>query len=154
MVQANHKSGFTLVEIMVVVVIIGLVAAIAIPAFVRAREASQNARLASDMRVYVGAVETFTLATGLYPEDSTSGGVPDGMEPYLKSDSWNKGPSIGGVWDVENGSYGIVSAIGVHGFTVSLDQLTKFDEKYDDGDLSSGNYRRLDTDRYYYVVME
>ena len=99
--QANRKSGFTLVEIMVVVVIIGLLAAISVPAFARAREASQNTRLANDLRIYAGAIETFTTETGVYPEDSSSGAVPSGMEPYLKAESWNEGPSIGGVWDVE-----------------------------------------------------
>ena len=152
--QANHKSGFTLVEIMVVVVIIGLLAAIAIPAIARARESSQNARLANDLRVYAGAIETFTTETGIYPEDSTSGAIPTGMGPYIKSGKWTEGPSIGGVWDVEKDSYGVSSAIGVHGFTVTVEQLEDFDRKYDDDNLTSGNYRRLDSDRYYYVVLD
>lgn len=153
-VQANHKSGFTLVEIMVVVVIVGLLAAIAIPAFSKARESSQNARLASDIRIYVGAIEAFTMENGVYPEDSNSGGIPTGLSPYIHSDQWSEGPSIGGVWDVEKDSYGIISAIGVHQFTATIEQLTSFDRKYDDGSLTSGNYRRLAPDRYYYVVMD
>lgn len=139
---------------MVVVVIIGLLAAIAIPAFARARESSQNARLANDLRVFAGAVETFTMETGVYPEDSNSGNIPTGMEAYFKDELWDEGPSIGGVWDVEKDSYGVISAIGVHRFTVSVDQLSKFDQQYDDGDLSTGNYRRLAADRYYYVVLD
>ncbi|PXA03044.1 hypothetical protein DDZ13_14090 [Coraliomargarita sinensis] len=139
---------------MVVVVIIGLLAALAIPAFERARKSSQNSNLASDLRVYAGAVETFTLENGIYPEDSSSGAIPEGLEPYIHSNQWNDGPSIGGVWDVEKDSFGIISAIGVHRFTVDVDQLTDFDEKFDDGDLSSGNYRQLAADRYYYIVAE
>ena len=154
MVQVKHKSGFTLVEIMVVVVIIGLLAALAIPAFSKARQSSQNSRLASDLRLYAGAVETFTLENGEFPEDSNSGAIPAGLSPYIHSSQWNEGPSIGGVWDVEKDSMGIVSAIGVHGFTVPLQQLADFDRKYDDGDLTTGNYRRLATDRYYLVVAE
>lgn len=154
MVQVKHKSGFTLVEIMVVVVIIGLLAALAIPAFTKARKSSQNARLASDLRLYAGAIETFTMENGVYPEDSNSGAIPAGLSPYIHSSQWNDGPSIGGVWDVEKNAMGIVSAVGVHRFTVDLQQLADFDRKYDDGDLTSGNYRRLDSDRYYFVVAE
>ncbi|HKK17852.1 MAG TPA: prepilin-type N-terminal cleavage/methylation domain-containing protein [Opitutales bacterium] len=152
--QANQKSGFTLVEIMVVVVIIGLLAAIAIPAFSRAREASQNARLASDLRLYAGAIETFIMENGVYPEDSSSGAVPAGLEPYIHSSQWSEGPSIGGLWDVEQNSFGVTSAVGVHRFTASVQQLANFDRKYDDGDLTGGNFRRIATDRYYYVIAE
>lgn len=154
MVQAKHKTGFTLVEIMVVVVIIGLLAALAVPAFVKTRENSQNSRFANDLRVYVTAIETFILENGGYPEDSNSGTIPAGLSPYIKSGQWNEGPSIGGVWDVEKDSLGITSAVGVHRFTISAQQLEDFDQKFDDGDLTSGNYRRLDSDRYYYVIAE
>lgn len=152
--KRSHTSGFTLVEIMVVVVIVGLLTALAIPALARARESSQNARLASDLRMYGGLVETFSLQTGVYPEDSSSGAIPSGMGGLIKSGLWNKGPSIGGVWDVEKDSYGIVSAIGVHQFTVASTQLVKFDQKCDDGNVTTGKFRLLTSDRYYYVVAE
>lgn len=152
--QAKDKSGFTLVEIMVVVVIIGLLAAIAIPAFARARESSQNSRLASDLRVYSGLVDTFALENGIYPEDSSTGDIPSGLEEYIQPSHWSVGPSIGGEWDVEKDSYGIKSAIGVHRYTVDNTQIVKFDQKYDDGNLSTGKYRRLDSDRYYLIVAE
>jgi len=69
----NHKSGFTLVEIMIVVVIIGLLAAIAVPAFKRVMMSSQNARLASDLRTFASMMESCILETGESPEDSSSG---------------------------------------------------------------------------------
>ncbi|MFT5837103.1 MAG: prepilin-type N-terminal cleavage/methylation domain-containing protein [Candidatus Azotimanducaceae bacterium] len=150
----NHKSGFTLVEIMIVVVIIGLLAAIAIPAFRRVRIRSQNARLASDLRTYGGMVETYLLINGDYPEASAPGIIPAGFDAYIKIGSWNQGPSIGGVWDMEKDSDGILSAIGVHQFTVPNEQLVEFDKDYDDGNVDTGKYRKLADDRYYYVVAE
>ena len=150
----NHKSGFTLVEIMIVVVIIGLLAAIAVPAFKRVMMSSQNARLASDLRTFAGMIETYILETGEYPEDSSSGAIPAGFAPYIKTGPWNEGPSIGGVWDVEKDQYGITSAIGVHRYTAPNEQIVKFDQDYDDGNLATGNYRKLTGDRYYYVIAD
>jgi len=154
LMRAKQKSGFTLVEIMIVVVIVGLLATMAIPAFQRIQKSSQNARLASDLRVLSGSIEAFVMESGEYPEDSGSGEIPEGLEGYVKVGLWNKGPSIGGVWDVELNSFGITSAIGVHRFTVSDEQLLQFDADYDDGNLASGLFRKLAGDRYYYVVAE
>ena len=52
-----NKKGFTLVEIMIVVLIIGLLAAIAIPNFIKARKTTQKNACIDNMRVIVGAVE-------------------------------------------------------------------------------------------------
>lgn len=150
----NLKSGFTLVEIMIVVVIIGLLSVIAIPAFQRVQMRSQNARLASDLRTYSGLIETYMLENSDYPEDSNSGAIPTGFTKYIKAGQWNQGPSIGGVWDVEKDSYGVLSAIGVYDYTVSNEQILQFDKDYDDGNLTTGSYRKLAADRYYYIVAE
>lgn len=139
---------------MIVVVLIGLLAPLALPAFQKARERVQNARLANDLRSFAGQIEIFALENHAYPEDSDSGNIPSGFAEYIKTGQWNKGPSIGGVFDVEKDSYGITSAVGVVQFTVSDAQLLAFDENFDDGNLGSGVYRKLTSDRYYRVVAE
>ena len=61
--NTSRKAGFTLVEIMIVVAIIGLLAAIAIPNFVRARTTSQTNACINNLRQMDGAIQQWALET-------------------------------------------------------------------------------------------
>jgi len=80
-IRNSKKSGFTLVEIMIVVAIIGLLAAIAIPNFVRARTTSQQNACINNLRQFDGAVQQYALENKL--ASSATYAMTD-LNPYIK----------------------------------------------------------------------
>jgi len=76
----NRKAGFTLVEIMIVVAIIGLLAAIAIPNFVRARTTAQMNACINNLRLIDSSKQQWALE-----QHQNTGSVPTGaqLQPYL-----------------------------------------------------------------------
>src|ERR1700676_3497342 len=59
----KRRGGFTLVEIMIVVAIIALLAAIAVPGFLRARKRSQASRILNDLRMIDSAMDQYSIET-------------------------------------------------------------------------------------------
>lgn len=79
-INRSNKSGFTLVEIMIVVAIIGLLAAIAIPNFVRARKTSQTNACINNLRQIDGAKQQWALEAGKQSSDTPTTAE---LQPYL-----------------------------------------------------------------------
>jgi prepilin-type N-terminal cleavage/methylation domain-containing protein len=79
-----RRAGFTLVEIMIVVAIIALLAAIAVPGFLRARKRSQASRIINDLRLIDAAVDQYSIETSKKTGDPVA--VTDWTN-YLKKDT-------------------------------------------------------------------
>jgi prepilin-type N-terminal cleavage/methylation domain-containing protein len=80
--QKSRRGGFTLVEIMIVVAIIALLAAIAVPNFLRARKRSQATRILEDLRSLDHAVSQYAIETG---KASGSAVAFDDVKAYVKA---------------------------------------------------------------------
>ena len=84
-INTSRKAGFTLVEIMIVVAIIGLLAAIAIPNFVRARQTAQTNTCVNNLRQLDGAKQQWALENGKLATDTPAllGAADVAIQPYL-----------------------------------------------------------------------
>ena len=90
-INTSRKSGFTLVEIMIVVAIIGLLAAIAIPNFVKARTTAQKNACINNLRQIDGAKEQWALEKKVAPGAAI---VQAEVDAYIKGGT-PKCPSSG-----------------------------------------------------------
>src|SRR6187549_2283347 len=80
----KRRGGFTLVEIMIVVAIIALLAAIAVPGFLRARKRSQASKIINDLRLVDAAVDQYAIERGKKTDDPVD--IAD-WTAYVKKDT-------------------------------------------------------------------
>ena len=133
--------GFTLVEMMIVVAVVGLLATMAIPSMVKARRVSQSNVMFSDMRTAAGAFEMYAMEVGDYPPNSGPGVVPTGMADYLGDFDWTSPNSVDGLWNWDLNRHGFRAGVSVSQVGVPADVMQKLDERVDDGVLSTGIFR-------------
>lgn len=148
------NSGMTLVEILLVVAIIALLSAFIIPAINMAIRHRENSLCASHLRTAVATFEMYHSEVGNYPADKTPGEIPPEMNDYFSElnidDWWSRPTELGGSWDWDNG-YNFKYSVSISSPTKSSDQLVDFDRMVDDGNLSTGKFRKVGN-QYHYIL--
>jgi prepilin-type N-terminal cleavage/methylation domain-containing protein len=145
------QAGFTLLELSVVVLLISVLAALAVPALKKTQLEARSAAVANDLRVFAGAFQSYTHEHGDWPAgNGTPGAFPAGMEGYLGATSWQRVTPIGGLytWSPNSMQQGeryraviMIATADGHAVTAELAQLLDLDRRVDDGDLEAGNFR-------------
>jgi type II secretory pathway pseudopilin PulG len=136
---------------MIVVVIIGLLAVMAVPALEKARQNTYASRIANNMRVFSGAFETHALDSGSWAPDGQGNSLPATVEPYLEDTAWYEEPIPGGWYDWEYDREGIKASISLAYERDFPEVFIEVDRILDDGNLATGNFIKTGG-RYFYIL--
>ncbi len=138
--------AYTLVEVMVVVVIIGLLAAAGLPSFRHVTMRSKVTALENDLRQFSIVIQTYALQNGHWPADGDPQVVPPELVSSMSANFALPSP-IGGVykWNYDVSADGITAKAALIVQTASDNPvsndvvlLTMLDKQMDDGDLTTG----------------
>lgn len=147
--ERSNLLAFTLVEVMIVVVIIGLLATMAVQTFKAVRKSSQASIISNDFRQYRDAFNRFALENGHWPAEASPGVLPPEMEDSVRG--FENDSSIGGKWQwLNNTTYPAALKLAEPGAPDEI--LAKVDSNLDNGNLTSGSFIKDGND--YVLILE
>ncbi len=139
----SHRGGFTLVELVVVVLVIGILAGIAAPQLFGISYQAEAAAIVSSVDIIFDAVERYAADNGKLPDDTSYGATPTDLEPYMSTRIFAQETALGGYYDwngVTTGAPVIGVGIRVSSWSDSSvrNLYSAIEDFADDGDPNSG----------------
>ena len=141
--NVKKNRGFTLVEIMIVVTIIGLLATISLPVFKQVGLKARGTAFLNDGRVFSEAFHRYAQEHGEFPRNQRNReNFPAAMEGYISYDQWVRTTPFGGKysWDdyrrANRSGHG--GAIMILKGTFKMKDIRQIDSWFDDGNIKTG----------------
>jgi prepilin-type N-terminal cleavage/methylation domain-containing protein len=151
--QPRAAAGFTLIELMIVVIILGVLASIVIAGFGRSQSEASNGTFISNLRAYASSFAVYNHQKGQYPPERAAGVHPAEMTGNILAEEWTRPTPIGGQWDWDNGQFGVIAGVSVVLPNRTPAEMLDIDRVIDDGDLATGVFRSR-TDGYIYIIQQ
>ena len=149
------RHAFTMIEIVVMVIVIGIMAAVAVPKFIDSATESKVSATAEDLRLIETALGMYYARHGQYPRDLNRVQAAEAFDSFFKSENaFEIEVPIGGVYSYEappTTSQVQVSISPSASSAFKQKDAEQLDEYIDDGNLSTGSLR-LQGNRLYYVA--
>ncbi len=152
--RLRDRSGFSVIEIVLVVVIIGLLAALAIPSFQKIRHQANVNKFLNDLRVLSGQFESYHFANGTWPSDTVVGELPPEMDGYIGSGSFAQTNAVGGQWKWHNNNDDAGVGIRYAGTDREHILYQSISERIDNGDIMTGRFYLVDSTTIVWVLSE
>lgn len=151
---SSGRRGFTLLELLIVVILLGILSAIAIPMFVDQSDSVGHAAFISSLKAMESSFQQYFALNLAYPRDVARGTRPSEMAEYFNTSTWTQETPIGGKWDYEGNVLRITAGISVVDSGKSAEYMAEIDQKFDNGNLGSGRFRAMSTSRYTFVLAD
>jgi type IV pilus assembly protein PilA len=154
-VANEREGGFTLIELMIVVAIIGILAAVAVPAYARFVERARLTEMAVMLGHWGKELHRWAAIEGRYPDDSHVILPPEAADDLsIDNAQWLAPTDLGGNWNWEGPDNYPYAGIAILGATEPVSKIRQLDKILDDGALTTGRFRQTPNGRYTFILDE
>lgn len=151
------RFGFTLVEVVIVALIVGILAVVAVPKIVNSHQDAMINTTMQDIRVIEEAAHRYRARNGDWPPFTYKGTPPNDFDGYIGRAIFRKEPPIGSwtgygyIWNPN--VFGTQAAVYLYNPTPPTELWLDMDEQFDDGDPDAGSIY-IYSDRWLIFVVD
>ena len=149
----EEEEGFTLLEVIITVVLLGVLVAVALPAYSQYVRKARLTEMVTNLQGFRKGFEFYRLENGDFPEDHHIG-LPPGMQEHIAESVWLAETHIGGTYNWEGPNNYPYAGVSVYQATAPASEIALLDRLIDDGDLSTGDFRQTPNGRHTWIFEE